>query len=224
VIKFNVQDITTPGGQMDDADTWAVIETADPADMKARLKAIQPYGQFLCTPYWRAVANKVKDRDGRRCKTCESVDRLEAHHPPKTYSIHGEEHLHMGRLITLCHSCHSKFHGKEERPTSAYSVSPKAKKKKKKRDWAAWNRNRRIESEHMEATRLAKIRANEAHKDLQKTVAADNHLSMDDLIMHASIHRNFNYRRLANWLDSVPMRWNAYRDVAAANRAMKGGR
>lgn len=223
MIKFNAQDIATPGAAIEAKDVWETIKLADPADLKARLKAVQPYSQFLATPYWRAVANTVKDRDGRKCRTCESTDRLEVHHPVKSYEeIRCVEHLYIGRLITLCHSCHSKLHGKPERPKpSAYKpsamvvvYSEKGERVMTRKQMKALRRKERKERE-------AKKRA-EYHAEQQKTMAqGENSLCMEDLLVHASIHQNFNYRRLAEWLDAAPGRWERYRSVADANRAMR---
>lgn len=68
-----------------------------------------PYRDFLRTDYWQAVAAQVKKRDGYRCVVCNSPEQIEAHH--RTYRNHGEEHLHLEDLTTLCRKCHKTFHG-----------------------------------------------------------------------------------------------------------------
>lgn len=78
-----------------------------PEPSKEELRAM-PYAQFLETDYWRKIARMVKDRDGRRCVVCNSTKNLAAHH--RTYEHHGEEHLFLGDLTTLCEKCHTRHH------------------------------------------------------------------------------------------------------------------
>jgi hypothetical protein len=70
------------------------------------------YCDFLKTPYWKAVAWKVKQRAGFRCQMCNSEGQLHAHH--RTYEHHGHEHLHMNDLIALCEDCHHRYHQEEQ--------------------------------------------------------------------------------------------------------------
>lgn len=222
MIQFSIEDIATPGAAIEHTDVWATIKACDAADLKRRLKALPYQAGFLKTPYWRAVATAVKQRDGFKCRLCWSGDRPEVHHPG--YLHLGEDHLHMDVLLTLCHPCHSKHHDKPGAP--AYAPSP-GKGHKKKRNRAKRFAERREAEVLQHAAALArKIKEDrvKVHADSMKTYAVDNRLSMDDLLVHASIHKDFNYQRLANWLDSVPMRWDHYRNVADANRAMRGGR
>jgi hypothetical protein len=74
---------------------------------KEELKRM-PYPEFLKTNYWRSVADQVKKRDGYRCVVCNSPKDIAAHH--RTYQHHGEEHLFMSDLTTLCEPCHSRHH------------------------------------------------------------------------------------------------------------------
>lgn len=74
---------------------------------KEELRAM-PYSAFLETDYWRQIAKKIKERDGKRCVVCNSSKDLAAHH--RTYQHHGEEHLFLGDLTTLCEKCHTRHH------------------------------------------------------------------------------------------------------------------
>jgi hypothetical protein len=74
---------------------------------KEELRAM-PYWQFLETGYWKDIAASVKKRDGHRCVVCNSSKSLAAHH--RTYAHHGEEHLFLGDLTTLCEKCHTRHH------------------------------------------------------------------------------------------------------------------
>lgn len=78
-----------------------------PQPSKEELRAM-PYAAFLETDYWRQIARKVKERDGKRCVVCNSAKDLAAHH--RTYQHHGEEHLFLGDLTTLCEKCHTRHH------------------------------------------------------------------------------------------------------------------
>jgi hypothetical protein BACCOPRO_02360 len=67
------------------------------------------YYEFLKTPYWKAIAQNVKQKSKYKCELCNSSEYLVAHH--KTYSRHGYEHLYWNEdLICLCSECHEKFH------------------------------------------------------------------------------------------------------------------
>lgn len=68
-----------------------------------------PYADFLETPYWKAIAKYVKDRDGNRCVKCGSDRRLHVHH--LNYQHHGDELHHLEDLICVCRNCHKEIHG-----------------------------------------------------------------------------------------------------------------
>lgn len=66
------------------------------------------YHDFLQTPYWKAVAESVKQYHNYRCQLCNGTEGLSVHH--KSYDIHGDELYHMKDLVCLCKKCHEKFH------------------------------------------------------------------------------------------------------------------
>jgi len=67
------------------------------------------YREFLNTPYWKAIAQRVKAKAKYKCELCSSNHMLVTHH--KTYERHGYEHLYWREdLICLCKKCHEKFH------------------------------------------------------------------------------------------------------------------
>jgi hypothetical protein len=68
------------------------------------------YQDFLKTPYWKAISEKVRYKSGFKCNLCGSNKKLNIHH--RDYTHHGDELHHMGDLICLCEECHSKFHDK----------------------------------------------------------------------------------------------------------------
>lgn len=62
------------------------------------------------------------ERDGRRCRLCNSKERLEVHH--RTYKRRGNEKL--DDLTTLCHRCHATYHNKETEPPKPTRRRPKS--------------------------------------------------------------------------------------------------
>lgn len=68
------------------------------------------YSDFLDTPYWTAIAERIKIRAKNRCQICNSDKNLNAHH--RSYENHGDEIHHMEDLVCICSDCHSKYHCK----------------------------------------------------------------------------------------------------------------
>ena len=67
------------------------------------------YNNFLQTPYWKAISEKVKKRAKWMCEMCgKNTSCLNVHHPD--YSFHGQELQNIDRLKCLCTDCHEKFH------------------------------------------------------------------------------------------------------------------
>lgn len=67
-----------------------------------------PYRDFLATDYWKQVAKLVKERDGYKCRICNSGQQLDVHH--RSYAHRGCDHLHLDELTTLCRTCHHRHH------------------------------------------------------------------------------------------------------------------
>jgi len=67
-----------------------------------------PYSEFLKTPYWLAVAQRVKYDAKFRCQVCGSKENLNCHH--RSYEYLGYEITHRSELICLCQNCHQLFH------------------------------------------------------------------------------------------------------------------
>jgi hypothetical protein len=70
------------------------------------------YRDFLCTPYWKAVATEVRKKAGFKCSICNSSGQLHVHH--RTYDNHGREHTYDGikDLVCICADCHENYHFK----------------------------------------------------------------------------------------------------------------
>ena len=73
-----------------------------------KLNKKEAYLEFLKSDYWKEVRELILKRDDRKCIHCSGTKILQVHH--KTYKNHGEEHLHLDDLITLCRACHKKIH------------------------------------------------------------------------------------------------------------------
>jgi hypothetical protein len=68
------------------------------------------YKDFLKTPYWKAISQKMIYESKFKCQLCNSNGILNTHH--RTYENHGDELNHTNDLIVLCTNCHNKFHNK----------------------------------------------------------------------------------------------------------------
>jgi len=79
-------------------------ESPEPTIDVARVARQAEYKEFLKSEKWLALREEALNRDGRRCRCCNSVDRLEVHHRyyPK---VRGTETV--DALTTICHRCHS---------------------------------------------------------------------------------------------------------------------
>lgn len=68
--------------------------------------SIIDYKAYLKSDYWKDIREKVHERDGYRCRICNLPNDICVHH--RTYKFVGNEN--MGELITLCKSCHNRYH------------------------------------------------------------------------------------------------------------------
>lgn len=75
-------------------------------DDSARAAGYESYADYLRSPYWLAIRERVLERDERRCRKCKSRKRLSVHH--RRYWWIGREKL--DELVTLCPSCHLAEH------------------------------------------------------------------------------------------------------------------
>jgi hypothetical protein len=75
--------------------------------MKPHIKTKEAYTAYLNTSVWKKKRQKAIDRDGGRCRLCNSTKRLNVHH--RAYpEVWGTEPIE--DLITLCGKCHDIFH------------------------------------------------------------------------------------------------------------------
>jgi len=67
-----------------------------------------PYFAYLLTKHWEAVKTATKERDGHRCRLCNTKrGKLSVHH--STYVRKGKEDVL--DTVTLCEDCHARHHG-----------------------------------------------------------------------------------------------------------------
>lgn len=64
------------------------------------------YNKYLKTNYWKGIKDQVLERDGFKCRLCNSEKELHVHH--RTYDYLEDEKLE--ELITLCKRCHYITH------------------------------------------------------------------------------------------------------------------
>ena len=69
------------------------------------------YSEYLKSPKWKTIRNKVMIRDNHTCQGCLAVRAEEVHH--KTYANVGNELMY--QLISLCRKCHKTAHDKKNR-------------------------------------------------------------------------------------------------------------
>jgi replicative DNA helicase len=68
------------------------------------------YAAYRLTPRWQELRGLALERDGYRCRVCNSPERLDVHH--RTYDRVGHEEV--GDLTTLCDECHSRYHDEND--------------------------------------------------------------------------------------------------------------
>jgi hypothetical protein len=64
------------------------------------------YKDYLKSDYWKYIKREVHERDGYKCRQCNSEDNLCVHHL-KYDNLYNED---LNYLITLCKKCHYKLH------------------------------------------------------------------------------------------------------------------
>lgn len=81
-------------------------EVEDKAQAASAKLSTMLYSEYLKTPHWQAMRQKVLAYWDNRCAICSSDKRIDVHH--RTYDRRGRELL--TDLIPLCRSCHQTFH------------------------------------------------------------------------------------------------------------------
>ncbi len=89
-------------------DRWSEVAYSDVGynEIAEYIKKLS-YSDFLQTPYWKAVANRVRYNASFKCQFCNGNGEVHVHH--KTYEHHGREHKYLEDLVCLCKDCHEVF-------------------------------------------------------------------------------------------------------------------
>lgn len=69
----------------------------------------QAYNLYMASAEWKNKRKHILSRDNYKCTKCGSSNSLHIHH--LTYAHFTKELDH--ELITLCHECHQKVHGRK---------------------------------------------------------------------------------------------------------------
>lgn len=69
---------------------------------------VMPYQDYLQTPEWKEIREKVLKRAKYHCQICNTKKSLQIHH--RTYDNRGNEDL--SDLIAMCKNCHHIFHSR----------------------------------------------------------------------------------------------------------------
>ena len=106
-----IEKFCQPGSKVDIRQDSIIREALFPEGVE--YEAVQKhncmyYDQYLKTPLWRIISNKVKYNAHFKCERCGSPNDLETHH--NSYEFKGVEFLKFEDLSCLCHSCHQKQH------------------------------------------------------------------------------------------------------------------
>jgi len=101
-----------------------IVKTPENIDFQVVKNTVSnmPYSDFLNTVYWRGVSLFIKRRDGFKCASCGSTEKIEVHH--KTYENHGDEIHNLADLTTLCEKCHRDEHSAKEEPKEEQNNPP----------------------------------------------------------------------------------------------------
>jgi hypothetical protein len=75
--------------------------------LRTRAQTYSTYDDYLRSPVWQAKRREALQRDGYRCRVCDSAEQLQVHH--RRYpAVLGTET--MDDLTTLCDACHQRHH------------------------------------------------------------------------------------------------------------------
>lgn len=89
------------------------------------------YNESLSSKKWQKRRLRILNRDGNKCTACGSTERLVVHHQYYwSNKIAAAYEYPDSCLITLCNSCHYKYHSTCEVPKRKYN-KPKPKRKLK---------------------------------------------------------------------------------------------
>ena len=83
------------------------LDKKRPAKTKQKELRALPYQDYLKSPHWKQIRDKIRRRD-KRCKICNGKTGLNVHH--RSYKHLGDYAKEIKDLILLCRDCHQLFH------------------------------------------------------------------------------------------------------------------
>jgi len=81
---------------------------------KKKRKDSIDYGDLLLHKSWRSLRSRILERDNHECTKCGSKDKLNVHHTYYLYKKTKPWLYPENSLITLCGTCHIKWHVENE--------------------------------------------------------------------------------------------------------------
>jgi hypothetical protein len=97
-----------------------------PAGNPSQSQRSAEYDAYLLSPQWQELRQQALERDGHRCRVCNSAKRLDVHH--RTYERFGHEDL--DDLTVLCRGCHERYHGPFDKPKQQQATGKKKRQKR----------------------------------------------------------------------------------------------
>jgi hypothetical protein len=90
-----------------------VVQPQTKASEGEKQLIVMPYEEYIRSPYWHRLRKQALERDGYRCRFCNSKENLNVHHRyyPKRFGEWSEDCL--DALTTFCEKHHALLHGKE---------------------------------------------------------------------------------------------------------------
>ncbi len=89
-------------------ESMAFVDSKEKPLTKSKVDTFDSYKEYLQTPQWKRIAQKVRKRDRFKCVECDSSESLNIHH--LNYDNIFNEENHLKDLICVCNKCHKKIH------------------------------------------------------------------------------------------------------------------
>ena len=88
---------------------WGNPKKPAPRKLKQAAGYSPEYLAHLDSPAWQEIRQAAFDRDGGRCRLCNSRQNLQGHH--RSYANLGRDAAkELADVTTLCRKCHKRFH------------------------------------------------------------------------------------------------------------------
>lgn len=103
----------------------------------------EDYKEYLNSPQWAKIRNKVLQRDDFKCSICGSYRNLQVHH--LNYNHFKNEENYLEDLMTVCNECHEKIENQkkeqdQERYENYLEEKEKLREKQEREYWEKWEK------------------------------------------------------------------------------------